>query len=156
MLIDEHVLHALGHAADDADDETALPLQAVGVQLVQARKDLLLGIVAHRARVDHDRVGLVERLAGLIARHLHHGGHDLAVGHIHLAAISLEQQPLGHVTLPVISQFYCHVLLFFLIQDHKGTIFFLTTPPISVTIQPIGPHALSRKAAKLSDNQDNL
>ena len=121
MLVDEHLLHALGHAADDADDESALALVAQGVQLVESRENLLLGIVAHRARVDKYRIGLVDVLARLVARHLHHRGDNLAVSHIHLASVGLQQQPLGRVTLTVIYQFHCHVSEYFCAKLQKNT-----------------------------------
>ena len=120
MLTDEHFLQALGHTADNADDQAALPLVAVGVQLVKARENLLFSIVAHRARVDENSIGLIDRLARLITCHLHYRGHHFAVGHIHLAAVGLQHQPLGAVALGIIFQFHCHIPCF-LFCDCKGT-----------------------------------
>ena len=59
MLVDELILHALGHAPYDADDESSLALASQSVESVEASEDALLGIVAHAASVDKDGVGSI-------------------------------------------------------------------------------------------------
>ncbi len=80
------VLHSLGHAAQHANDEPP-SAAAHGVEGFKAVKYLLLGVVAHAARVEEHGVGLVYVLAHFVVRHLHYRGHNLAVGHVHLAAV---------------------------------------------------------------------
>ena len=90
VLVEQLVLHALGHAAQHTYNQLSLPPQ--GVQRLQPSVNLLLGIVAHRTGVQQHAVGLVDAVADLVARHLHHAGHHLRVGHVHLAAVGLNKQ----------------------------------------------------------------
>ena len=109
VFCDEHILHALGHAANDAYEQPATTLATQGVELIEAGKDALLGIVAHRAGVDKYGIGLVEVLARVVTGHLHDRGHQLAVGHIHLASVGLQIQLLGELPrCPVVTQFHVH------------------------------------------------
>ena len=87
VLLEQFVFYTLGHAAQYAHDERALALH--GVEGFQSPVYLLLGIVAHRAGVQQHCVGLIDTVAGLVARHLHDAGHYFRVGHIHLAAVGL-------------------------------------------------------------------
>ena len=80
------VLHSLGHAAQHANDEPA-PAVAHGIEGFKAVYYLLFSVVAHAACVEEYGVGLVYVLAHFIVRHLHYRGHNLAVGHVHLAAV---------------------------------------------------------------------
>ena len=92
MVLDEVVLHALGHAAKNADNQLriALFLLSEGVQLGQSVVNLVFGILAHRTRVQKHGVGLVSRFARLVARHLHHRGNHLRISHVHLAAVGFD------------------------------------------------------------------
>ena len=59
------------------------------VQGFEPEDNLLFGVVAHGTGVQEYGICLVQGIAQLIASHVHYGGYDLAVCHIHLAAISL-------------------------------------------------------------------
>ena len=89
VVSEQLLLHTLCHAAQYADDEFA-PLAAQGVEDFEAVYDFLLGIVAHGAGVEKHGIGIVEAVRRFVARHLHHGGHYLAVCHVHLAAVSFD------------------------------------------------------------------
>ena len=71
-ILQQFFLQAFGHAAQDADDDAfaALLLLAENVEPTQ---DALLCIVAHRAGVDQDQVGLFHPLAARIACLLENG-----------------------------------------------------------------------------------
>ena len=75
-----------GHAAADADDD----LGSQGLQLAPAaeqRKDLFLGLFAHRAGIEQQQVGLGRVLGRLIAaRHAQDVRHPGGVVLVHLAA----------------------------------------------------------------------
>ena len=86
VVVDEVVLHALGHAAQHAYYQFASAV-AHGVEGLEAVDYFLLGVVAHAAGVEEHGVGLANVLAHVVARHLHDRGHNLAVGHVHLAAV---------------------------------------------------------------------
>ena len=86
VVVYEVLLHALGHASEHAYYEP-LAAAARGVEGLEAVEYLLLGVVAHAARVEEYGVGFVEAVARVVAGHLHHGGHYFAVGHVHLAAV---------------------------------------------------------------------
>ena len=91
VLIHESLSHAFGHAAQHA--QYAFPAALVfGVQGVEASCYFVLCILAHGAGVQEHGIGLVGIVAGLVAGHLHHGGYHFAVGHGHLAAVSLNIQ----------------------------------------------------------------
>ena len=92
MLIDERILHAFSHAAYYAYNQALGAFALKGVQLIEARENFLFGVVANRASVDENGVGIVERLAHAVACHFHHRSHHLAVGNVHLAAISLDEE----------------------------------------------------------------
>ena len=93
MVGKQVVFHPFGHAAQHPDDEAAAlalaPFVAQGVEGVEAVVDFLFGIVAHRAGVQQYGIRIVERLAGLVACHIHDGCHHFRVGHVHLAAVGL-------------------------------------------------------------------
>ena len=57
------------------------------LEVLQARVDLLFGIVAHAAGVDEDGIGLFQFFARFVAGHLHDAGYHLTVGYVHLAAV---------------------------------------------------------------------
>ncbi len=72
VVADEVVLHALGHAAQHAEDETA-PFLLLGMERVEAVVNLVLGILSHRAGVEKHGVGVSLHISGFIASHLHDG-----------------------------------------------------------------------------------
>ena len=86
MVLEQVFLHSLGHASQHSDNHSSA-LARHGVQGVEAVEHFLFGIVAHAARVQKHGVGFVNAFAQFISGHLHHRGHNLAVGHVHLAAV---------------------------------------------------------------------
>ena len=86
IAVEEVVLDTLSHATQYTDDEPA-SLAALGRQGVETVQDFLFCVVAHRASVQENSVGFRLGLAGLIARHAHHRGDHLTVGHVHLATV---------------------------------------------------------------------
>ena len=79
----------LGHAADDRE-HGARPLALERAELGGARDHALLGLLAHRARVDEDDVGLVGARGRRVARIGEHAADQVAVGDVHLAAVGLD------------------------------------------------------------------
>ena len=61
-----------------------------GTELAEAFADALLGIVADGAGVDEDVVGLLNIGCDSVARLLKKGGHNLAIGKVHLTAIGFD------------------------------------------------------------------
>ena len=104
MVLDQVVLHALGHTAQHAEDRLGIVgfRIVVGVTALLSEKrvktmiDLVLGILAHRAGVEKHRVGIFFVVRGFVTGHLHDGGNDFRVGYIHLAAIGLDIEFLAH------------------------------------------------------------
>ena len=89
--LQEGVLEALGHAAEDAHDH-ARALFALEVELLDAAPDALLGVVPHGAGVGEDHVGVRHFLGAFIPFFSEDGEDHLGVGHVHLAAVSLDVQ----------------------------------------------------------------
>ena len=87
-MLDEVFFHALGHTAYDPHNKV-MPLFAQGVQGIKPVVDFVFRIFSYGAGVQQHSIGLVQRFTGFIARHLHDRSDNLAVGHIHLATISL-------------------------------------------------------------------
>ena len=81
----------LGHAADHADHEIGF-VSFARAEFTQPRPDLLLGVLAHGARVVEDHVGVVALVGGLVAERAELPENQLAVEHVHLAAEGLEVQ----------------------------------------------------------------
>ena len=94
MIVNQVLLGTFGHTSEDTHDELVLlaPLAVHCVEELQAVEDFLFGIVADGASVHKHRIGLVQRIAHTIARHLHNGSHHFTVGHIHLAAVRLDKE----------------------------------------------------------------
>ena len=65
MVLQQVVLHTLGHASQHSDDESALALH--GIEGLQPVVDLLFGIVAHRAGVEEYGIGVFQPFTGLVA-----------------------------------------------------------------------------------------
>ena len=98
MAIQQIILHALSHTAEDADEESpphVTPERGFSpqrIQFFQAMVDFLLCIVAYGTGVQKNSISLFKGVASLVACHLHDGGHHFGVGHIHLAAVSFNIQ----------------------------------------------------------------
>ena len=86
MVLQQVVLYTLGHAAQHADDQSAALLPFC-MESFQPAENLLFGIVAHRASVQEDGICLFQGRTCVIAGHLHHGGNDFRVGHVHLTSV---------------------------------------------------------------------
>src|SRR5262249_36921686 len=96
------LLVLLGHAAQNADDLRRVPL-LVGAQTAERAVDLLLGVLADRAGVEEDHVGVagvVNQLIPLAAQAPHH---QLAVEHVHLAADRLDVEFFAHAPFTICS-----------------------------------------------------
>ena len=91
-----------GHAAADAD------LHAAGLEVLDAAQvgeHLLLRLLAHRAGVEEDQVGLVHVGGRLVALGgVQHVGHLVRVVLVHLAAEGLDEDFAGHGILPCDAQ----------------------------------------------------
>jgi hypothetical protein len=84
-LAEHLVLDGLGPAAADADD----PLRVVLLErlgLVEVGDEALVGLLADRAGVEEDEVGLVAGGGLAVAERLEHALHALRVVLVHLAA----------------------------------------------------------------------
>ena len=114
VVLYQVVLHALGHAAEDAEDGLwgcegvgllpflfGGPSSLFGMERVEAMINLVFGVLANAAGVEEDGVGLLLRLAQLVAGHLHHRRHHLTVGHVHLATVCFDIEFL-HIILLVV------------------------------------------------------
>ena len=88
---DQLLLQALGHTADDTHDQSGVG-PAVAFHLGQTAPDALFGIVADRAGVDQDDIGLTDILGVDVSLPLHQGDHDLRVADIHLAAVGFDKK----------------------------------------------------------------
>ena len=100
MVVDEVLAHALCHAAQDAQDDVAA-LLLLCVQSLQTAVYLVLRVFANGACVEEDGVGLCLVFAQFVTGHLHDRGHHLRVGHVHLAAVCLNEKFL-HKNLRVV------------------------------------------------------
>ncbi len=92
-LLQQRRPEALRHAAHHAED-VALPLEPL--QFAHPARDPLLGVVPHRAGVHQHHVGVVGRVHLLVTVAREHAEHELGVGHVHLAAVGLDVDALGH------------------------------------------------------------
>jgi len=89
MVLYQVVFHTFGHASQHTQNH--LPtLLLFGMQRVKSVINLVLSILSHAASVHKYGVGFGFVLAHLIASHLHHRSHHLAIGHVHLAAVGLD------------------------------------------------------------------
>ena len=89
MIFDEVFLNSLCHTTHDSDNEFAVASLAECVERFKTVKDFLLGIVAHRTSIEHHHLRVLKGLGRLVACGLHNSRYNLAVSHIHLAAICL-------------------------------------------------------------------
>ena len=89
--LDQLLAQAFGHAADDAHDKTRIRAP-VAFHLGQTAPDALLGVVADRAGVDQDDIGLADAVRIDIAFALHERNDDLRVADVHLAAVGLDEK----------------------------------------------------------------
>ena len=88
VILYKIVPHTLCHASQYAQYQSAAFL-LLGMQGFQPVVDLVLRILAYRTGVEEDGVGLLLILAYVVAGHLHDGGHDLGISHVHLASVCL-------------------------------------------------------------------
>ena len=76
----------LREAATDGDLHAGLD-QLRGVQLAEVAVELVVGVLAHRAGVEHDDVGQLIGVRLDVARTLEQAGQPLGIVHVHLAAV---------------------------------------------------------------------
>ena len=89
----------LRDAAGDRDHHAAAPALARGFQAADRAefgKDLFGRLLADMAGIEDDEVGAVRTGGRAIAERRQQLGHSRRVVDVHLAAISLDEQPLGH------------------------------------------------------------
>ena len=87
--LDDRRAFLAGDAAADAD-QRALVLQVLDP--AEVAEHLVLGLLAHRAGVEQDQVGLVDVVGRLVARGgVQHVGHLVRVVDVHLAAEGLDE-----------------------------------------------------------------
>ena len=92
--LDDRRAFLAGHAAADADQH-ALLLEVLDA--AEVGEHLLLRLLAHRAGVEEDEVGLVHVLGGLVALGgVEHVGHLVRVVLVHLAAEGFDKDFFGH------------------------------------------------------------
>ena len=90
VVLDEVILHALCHAAQNAENHLS-SLLLLCMQGVEAMINLVLCILADTAGVQEDGISLFFFLTNFVASHLHYRGNYFTVCHVHLAAISLNK-----------------------------------------------------------------
>ena len=92
-FVEQALAQVLGHAAGHAHHQArALALEAG--ELAQPAQHALLGMLPDRAGVEDHRVGVLGALHQRQAGALEHARHHLAVRHVHLAAVGLEEHAL--------------------------------------------------------------
>ena len=92
--LDDFGAFLAGHAAAHANLHAAC-LQVLDA--AQVAEDLFLRLLAHRAGVEKDEVGLIHVLGGLVAlRGVQHVGHLVRVVLVHLAAEGFDKDFFGH------------------------------------------------------------
>ena len=89
MVLDEVVAHTFCHAAEYAED-AVMGAQVLGMEGIEPVVDFVLGILAYRTGVEKHGIRLCGVVGDLIACHLHHRGHHLAVGDVHLASVGFD------------------------------------------------------------------
>jgi len=67
-----------------------VPFATHGVEGLQACHYFLFGVVADRAGVEQYGIGLFDVGRGVVSGHLHYRSYHFAIGHVHLAAVSLD------------------------------------------------------------------
>ena len=90
VVFQEIFLHALRHTTEYADNQRRVFLLPHRVEFRQSVVNLVFGILAHRTSVQKHRIGLVSRVARLVACHLHHRRNHLRISHIHLASVGFD------------------------------------------------------------------
>ena len=89
----------LGDAAGDPDGQIAAPLAPIIAHPAQPSElgiDLLGGLLANVAGVQDDQISFFRALGTAIAMARQQGGHAVAVIDVHLTAIGLDEELLGH------------------------------------------------------------
>ena len=92
-LVEQSRAEVLGHAAGDADDQVRVAALEPG-EVPEPPQHALLGVLADRAGVEDHRVGVLGTIGEAHARAQQHARHQFAVGHVHLAAVGLEEHTL--------------------------------------------------------------
>ncbi len=90
-LLEEYRPQPLGHAPDHAQDPAGA---LVALQFANPADDALFGMIAHRAGVDEDDVGPGGIGFGRVAVLRQHTEHQFGVGHVHLASVGFDIDPL--------------------------------------------------------------
>src|SRR3954454_22863977 len=85
-LLEDLVLDGLRPAAADADQHVAPAAALERGGLVEVRDEALVGLLADRAGVEEDEVGVTRVLGLAVAERLEHALHALRVVLVHLAA----------------------------------------------------------------------
>jgi hypothetical protein len=97
--VEEFGAAVLGHAAEDADEETRVAALAAE-EVAGFAEGLLLGEVADGAGVEEDDVGVGFVFDNGVAALAQHGSDGLGVAGVHLAAVGLEEDAVhGQETL---------------------------------------------------------
>ena len=99
MMFEQIALHTFCHTAEHTDNQRAFA--AHGMQGFETVINLLLGIVADGTGIEKYGISLVKAVDGLVACHFHHAGHNLGIGHIHLAAVGFDIEFL-HIWFPAL------------------------------------------------------
>ena len=92
VLVAAIVLFSLYIRRNPYDELPALA--PFGVESLQTVIYLVLRVLAYRACIKENGVGVISRVAQVVARHLHDRGDHLAVGDIHLASVCLDKESL--------------------------------------------------------------
>ena len=97
VILYQLFLHPFGHTAQHADNQMpALPSQSM--QSFQPVDDFLFGIIPYGTSIQENGIRLIQGFARLVSSHTHHRSHYFAVGHVHLATVSLYKK-LFHAVL---------------------------------------------------------
>ena len=97
VILYQLFLHPFGHTAQHADNQMpTLPSQSM--QSLQPVDDFLFGIIPYGTSIQENGIRLIQGFARLVSSHTHHRSHYFAVGHVHLATVSLYKK-LFHAVL---------------------------------------------------------
>ena len=91
VVVGKILLSTLRHTSHYSDEQ-AVFLLFHGVESIQTVPYLLLGVLTYGTGVQEYGIGLIDIVGGLVSCHAHDRCNNLAVGYVHLAAVSLNEQ----------------------------------------------------------------
>jgi hypothetical protein len=98
-MVEDCIAFELGHATHHAHEQISF-IRPRRTHFTDARVDLSLSFLANRTGVQQHDVGVVDRLAEVVARSAQPCGGTLRISHIHLAAKRLDVHSRLHSSQP--------------------------------------------------------